>query len=156
MQKSLFLTYPWVHQLSYKDTIHETSIGVSDDKGVTTSSETICDYKAYCRDICYKVISHNRFDQIGGPGVEVEIDESKFGKRKYNRGKVVDGTWVFGGICHQTREFFLTTVDKQDKKILMPIIQERIRPGSIVHSDLEIRQNNFTTWVHTSNCKPFL
>ena len=112
MQKSPFLTCAWVHQLSYKDTICETSIGVSDDKVVTTSAETMCDYKAYCRDICYKVISHNEFDQIGGPGLEVEIDESKFGKRKYNRGRVVDGTWVFGGICCQTREFILTTVDK--------------------------------------------
>ena len=111
MQKSLFLTYAWAHQLSYKDTIRETSIGVSDDKVVTTSSDTKCD-KAYYRDICYKVISHNGFDQIGGPGLEVEIDESKFGKRKYNRGRVVDGPWVFGGICHQTREVFLITVDK--------------------------------------------
>ena len=75
MQKSLFLTYAWAHQLSYKDTIHETSIGVSDDK-VVTSSETTCDYKAYCRDICYKVISHNGFDQIGGPGLEVELQNS--------------------------------------------------------------------------------
>ena len=66
MQKSLFMTCAWAHQLSYKDTIRETSIGVSDNKVVTTSSETICDYKAYCKDICYKVISHNGFDQIGG------------------------------------------------------------------------------------------
>ena len=83
MQKSLFLTYAWAHQLFYKDTIHETSSGISDDKVVTTSSETTCDYNAYCRDICYKVISHNGFDQIGGPGLEVEIDKSKFRKRKY-------------------------------------------------------------------------
>ena len=31
MQRSLFLIYSWVHQLFYKDTIHETSIGVSND-----------------------------------------------------------------------------------------------------------------------------
>ena len=61
-----------------------------------------------------KVISHNGFDQIGGLDLEAEIDESKFGKRKYNRGRVVDGTWVFCGICCQTREFFLTTVPMKD------------------------------------------
>ena len=36
---------------------------------------------------------------IGGPGKEVKIDERR---RKYNRGRVVDGHWVFGG--HGERE----------------------------------------------------
>ena len=35
---------------------------------------------------------------IGGPGSIIEIDESKFGKRKYNQGRYVEGHWVFGGI----------------------------------------------------------
>ena len=34
---------------------------------------------------------------IGGNGIEVEIDESKFGKRKYYRGHRVEDQWVFGG-----------------------------------------------------------
>ena len=37
----------------------------------------------------------------------------------------------FGGICHETRECFLTTVSKCHKNILLPIICKRIRPGSI-------------------------
>ena len=36
-------------------------------------------------------------EKIGGNGVEVEIDESKFGKCKYYRGHQVEGQWVFGG-----------------------------------------------------------
>ena len=36
-------------------------------------------------------------EKIGGNGVEVEIDESKFGKHKYYRGHRVEGQWVFGG-----------------------------------------------------------
>ena len=35
---------------------------------------------------------------IGGEGIIVEIDESKFGKRKYNRGHRVEGVWVVGGV----------------------------------------------------------
>ena len=35
---------------------------------------------------------------LGEDGIIVEIDESKFGKRKYNRGHRVDGCWVLGGV----------------------------------------------------------
>lgn len=31
---------------------------------------------------------------MGGEGIEFEVDESEFGKRKYHRGLVVDGVWV--------------------------------------------------------------
>ena len=77
---------------------------------VTTSHEIICDYIRYCRDICFQILEHNSKSQIGGEGLHVEIDESKFGKTKYNKGRLVTGQWVFGGICHKTREFFVTTV----------------------------------------------
>ena len=53
-------------------------------KVVTTSTETICDYKRYCRDICFQVLQENSNDQIGGPDLHDEIDESKFDKTKYN------------------------------------------------------------------------
>ena len=35
---------------------------------------------------------------IGGPNKIIEIDESKIGRRKYNRGHPVQGQAVFGGV----------------------------------------------------------
>ena len=72
---------------------------------------------------------------IGGPGVEVEIDESKFGKRKYNHGRVVGGHWVFGGIERGSGECFLVEVEKRDAATLHPLISQHVRPGSTVLSD---------------------
>ncbi|KAM0685950.1 Phosphotyrosine-binding domain, partial [Conglomerata obtusa] len=42
------------------------------------------------------LMSDEILGQIGGKDIVVEIDESKFGKRKYNRGHRVLGTWVVG------------------------------------------------------------
>ena len=46
--------------------------------------------------------------KIGGPGTIVEVDEAKFGKRKYNRGRMVHGSWVLGGIQRGSDSCFLT------------------------------------------------
>ena len=52
----------------------------------------------------YKLVEDNQdiegriLGYIGGPGVEVQIDESAFGKRKYNCGHYVDTKWVLGGV----------------------------------------------------------
>ena len=57
---------------------------------------TAVDWYNFIRDVCAQYfLDHSKV--IGGPGVEVEIDESKFGRRTYNRGRRVDGHWVFGG-----------------------------------------------------------
>jgi len=38
----------------------------------------------------------------------------KFGKRKYNKGRVVEGKWVLGGgICNETNDVFLAVVPRQ-------------------------------------------
>ena len=59
------------------------------------SHRTVIEWSAYLRDVCnYTVLEES--EQIG-EGVHVEIDESKFGKRKYYRGHRVKGQWIFGG-----------------------------------------------------------
>ena len=72
---------------------------------------------------------------IGGPGKEVEIDESKFGKRKYNRGRAVEGHWVFGGMERGSGDSFLVEVAKRDAATLLPIIAQHVQPGTVVYSD---------------------
>ncbi|KAJ8966581.1 hypothetical protein NQ317_011999 [Molorchus minor] len=34
--------------------------------------------------------------KLGGPGKIAEIDEAKVGRKKYNRGRILEGQWIFG------------------------------------------------------------
>lgn len=74
--------------------------------------------------------------KIGGPGIVVEIDESKFGKLKDHYGHPVDGVWVFGGVERTLeRRIFLYTVQQRDRPTLENIIENNIEKGSIIMSD---------------------
>ena len=124
IQKILALTYAWAHKYTVDQAVHETSL---DDE--TTSPEMVIDWYNYCREVCAYA------GQIGGSGKSVEIDESKFGKIKYHRGCYVEGQWVFGSICRQTKTCFLVPVECRDKDTLLPIIRARTLPGTRVMSD---------------------
>ncbi|KCZ79039.1 hypothetical protein H312_03578, partial [Anncaliia algerae PRA339] len=50
-----------------------------------------------------KLLGRNK---IGGFGHIVEIDESKFSKRKYNVGRLVRSPWIVGGIDLTTNQIF--------------------------------------------------
>ena len=83
---------------------------------LATSIETVSDYKNYCYELCYQVVCDESLPQIGGPG-KVEIDKSKFGKRKSHKGNDIEGQWVFGIICHTDRTFFATSTTKRQGNI---------------------------------------
>ena len=62
---------------------------------------------------------------IGGNGIEVEIDESKFGKWKYHKGNKVEGQWVFGGReKYNKKQIFMIPVCKRKEATLIPIINK--------------------------------
>ena len=131
IEKILALTYAWAYKFTASQAVHETLLD-----GEATSTETVVDWYSHCREVCADRIMNHHAGPIGGPGTTVEIDESKFGKIKYHRGCPVEGKWVFGGICRETKACFLVPVERRDKDTLLPIIRAHILPGTCVMSDL--------------------
>lgn len=70
----------WSNKFSEKQVMRELQL----------ANKTVIDWFNFCREVCTEILLGST-EQIGGEGKIVEIDESKFGKRKYNRGKHVDG-----------------------------------------------------------------
>ena len=94
------------------------------------------DFYNFCREVCV-VILKDHSEPNGGPGRIVEIEESKYGKHQFNRGKKVDGVWVLGGIERDSdplRCFFETVTDRS-AKTLIPIIKRWILPSTTIYSD---------------------
>lgn len=91
-------------------------------------------WSSFCREVVLDAFIANPM-KLGGPGKIVEIDESKFGKRKYHRGHHVEGQWVFGGYERGSGRVFMIAVEKRDANTLIPIIQQWIEPGTTIISD---------------------
>ena len=102
---------------------------------------TIVDWKNFVRDICGEYFWRHP-TVIGGIGHTVEIDESVWTKRKYNRGRVVSNQWVFGGNDRDTRECFAVLMERRDAATLLPIINQYIHPGTTMYSDQWSAYNN--------------
>jgi hypothetical protein len=63
------------------------------------------------------IIKNDVQAKIGEPGKIVEVDESKFTKRKYNVGRAVRSPWVIGGIDLETRKVFFVEVFSGPQKL---------------------------------------
>ncbi|PIK52320.1 hypothetical protein BSL78_10776 [Apostichopus japonicus] len=125
IKELLQFTYWWSRKVPQDFLEHELGL----------SSATCVDWAYFAREVCEQVIL-NTSSQIGGSGIHVKIDESKFGKRKYNRGRIQEGQWVFGGREVEDRgKMFMVPVEKRDENTLLTLIKKWIRPGSIIHSD---------------------
>ena len=84
--------------------------------------------------MCLWWLVNNNY-QLGGPGEVVEIDESLVAKRKNNVGRLLEQRCVFGGVERRTNKGFLQFIQDRTTGTLLNIIQNRIAPGSIIHSD---------------------
>ena len=69
----------------------------------------------FCREVCIAYCETNS-KKLGGPGKTVEVDEAKFGKRKYNKCRVIDGKWVFAGLERESKDIFIVAVQDLTKE----------------------------------------
>ena len=86
LETILEMAYLWAHSFSTNEMIHKLKI----------SKKTVIEWSLFFRECCFSRII-DESTPIGGLGIEVEIDESKFGKRKYYRGHKVEGQWYLAG-----------------------------------------------------------
>ena len=84
LEEVLKFTYWWCRGVKQEEICHETNV----------ASHTAVDWDSFCRETC-EVTLLERDEKIGGPRKVVEIDESKFGKRKYHCGHHVEGVSIF-------------------------------------------------------------
>ncbi|CAG4920008.1 unnamed protein product [Colias eurytheme] len=111
----------------------------SRSRGIAVSEATICDWYSYCREtvVVHQLENQQERPKIGGPGKVVQLDESKFGRRKYNRGRRVEGHWVLGMVDDETNELRLEVCPNNERsaEVLIPLIKKHVAEGSIIHTD---------------------
>ena len=123
-RKSLALMYKFIKKCEFKIAIHETPGALFNNQ--TMSSETVC----------VKLLMTNRTEKpLSGQNFFVEIDEAKFGKRTFNKGRLVERQQVLGAICRETRECIIVPVPDGSAETLIKIIVERVASGTKIHTD---------------------
>jgi transposase-like protein len=121
----LYLGYMWLTKASYTTALIQTG----------HSSPTVTEYYSHYRQLVITDID-TEDTVIGGQNIVVEIDESKFGRRKNNRGHHVEGIWVLGGIEKtEERRTFLVPIQSRDANTLLTLISAHVHPGSIIYTD---------------------
>jgi hypothetical protein len=122
----LSLAYWWLLKLPQK----------SIETVTNCDSKTVQAYLGYFRQLVGQSLDDEDC-QIGGHNIVVEVDESKFSRRKYNRGHAVDGAWILGGVERtDAKRLFLTQVPDRSASTLLDILAKHVHPGSTVMTDL--------------------
>ncbi|XP_047536550.1 uncharacterized protein LOC125070646 [Vanessa atalanta] len=133
MSQIFYLMYAYANKWSYSMTIKED---FTDDKHCL-SKPTVCDWFKYCREtvILYQLEKQTFFGKIGGPGKIVQIDETKFAKRKYNKGRHIEGQWVLGMIEDGSEDLRLEVCPNNIRtaEVLVPLIQKHVAEGTTIH-----------------------
>lgn len=99
------------------------------------SDQTACSYYSYFENLIADLVAEHH-EKIGGPGVIVEIDESKYGSRKYYKGHRVEGVWIVGGVERTPKKrLFAVAVEDRTTETMKSIIKDNVEDGSIIYTD---------------------
>lgn len=122
----LIMAKLWIDEVPIKSAVSFTGI----------SKPTICRFWAHFRQLVASTLEIED-TVIGGKDIIVEVDETKLGKRKYNRGHRVEGVWVVVGVERtEARKVFIVPVDKRNTETLQDVVRRHVSPGSKIHTDL--------------------
>jgi hypothetical protein len=127
--KLLRLSYLWLIKSSFESVVAFTNF----------AKQSISNWFSMLRELISVDLQYCGNDnvKIGGMNIVVEIDESKFGKRKYNRGHHVEGVWIVGGVERtDDRKLFAVSVPNRNAQTLAAVIANNVLHGSIVCTDL--------------------
>jgi transposase-like protein len=130
IEKTLLLTYAFSTEMSYKVAIRESSI-----EDQSTSDATIASRYSLCQEICMIAPEHRNESErkIGGEARVVEIDESKIGRRKFNKGRIIDGNWILGMIdLDGGYRLEICPENKRDKTTLRDLIIKNVANRSAI------------------------
>ncbi|CAL1688659.1 unnamed protein product [Lasius platythorax] len=133
----VLVTYCFAVNMIFEQSLRECSIIENEE----ISSETIADQFSFCREICMIALDEvlEKEGKIEGEkGEIVEIDECKISRRKYQRGRVVEGSWILGFIHRGHPENYRLEIcpeNKRDKDTLLSLIQKHVALGTEIHTD---------------------
>jgi len=105
--------------------------------------DTASKWHKFFRQMVAQMLDHDKeenmlggYDENGEP-IIVEVDETKMGKRKYNKGRRVTASWVIGMVERtRQRRTAWVVVQQRDASVCTAVIKKFIKPGSIIHSDM--------------------
>jgi hypothetical protein len=86
-------------------------------------SESVCAWTSYLRQLLGDAVEMETV-KVGGENIIVEIDETKLGKRKYNRRHRVEGVWVVAGVERTSaKKIFAMEVENRNAETITKIIE---------------------------------
>lgn len=126
-----------IAKLMYKLSANLEMLNISHDLDVHRN----CVSK-WARIILHSVVHYFEIYKVKIGGIEangtpkiIEMDESLFFKRKYNRGTIREGRWYVGGVERGTRNCFIVPVENRNTETMRRIITDNVFPGTRIITD---------------------